>query len=112
MSDNCYECDSIIENRKKTMGCQKYPKKVNYRVYIFSCSVRSEEYRCKTKHAFVYDSHFNIFHQSECCGDHIDNKSDAHIFVLEDNNRETKLNLKHTLKTVLVDCALWNMSTK
>ena len=32
-------------------------------VYICKCSVISDEYKCKTNHAFVYDSHFKPLHQ-------------------------------------------------
>ena len=41
---------------------------VNDGVYIFTCSVISDEYKCKTKHAFVFDSHFKPFHQSNVLG--------------------------------------------
>ena len=37
---------------------------------------------CVRKHAFVYDSHFKPLHQSKCCWALIDNRADAHIFVL------------------------------
>ena len=47
---------------------------------------------------FFYASHFKPLHQSKFCGGLIDNRADAPIFVLEDNDRETKLNLKHSLK--------------
>ena len=58
---------------------------VNDGVYICTCSVRSDEYKFKTKHAFVFDSHFKYFHQSRCCGALIDNISDARICFFEDN---------------------------
>ena len=63
MCEKCYECESSISNRKIIVECQKYPKKFNYEVYKFPYSVRSDEYRCKTKHEFVYDNHFNPLHQ-------------------------------------------------
>ena len=72
-------------------------------MYICSCSVRSDEYRCKTKHAFVYDNHFKHLQQSKNYGDLINNTGNAPIFVLEDNDRDTKLNLKHSLKISLVE---------
>ena len=37
---------------------------VNKGVYICTCSFRSDEYMSKTKHAFVYDSHFKPLQQS------------------------------------------------
>ena len=58
-------------------------RKVNYRVYICICNVKSDEYKCRKKHAFVYDSHFKTFHQSKCYGAIIDNRYDAPICVLE-----------------------------
>ena len=48
----------------------------------------------------VYDSHFKPLHQSKCCGDLIDNRDDAPILVLEDNDKDTKLNLRHALKRI------------
>ena len=39
-------------------------RKVNFGVYICSCSVRSEEYMCKKKHAFVYDITFKPIRQN------------------------------------------------
>ena len=67
---------------------------VNYGVYICKCSVRPDEYKCKTKHAFVFDSHFKTLHQSKCCGFLIDNRDDAPICVLKDKEIETNLNLR------------------
>ena len=55
---------------------------------------------CKTRHAFIYDSNFIPLHQSKCCEALIDNRVDVPICVLEDKDTETKLNLKHALKTV------------
>ena len=51
-------------------------------VYICKCSVRYNEYKFKTKHAFFYDCHFKPFHQIKCCGYLIDNIADAPICVL------------------------------
>ena len=36
---------------------------VNYEVYICTCSARYDEYKCKTKYALVYDSHFKPLHK-------------------------------------------------
>ena len=57
-------------------------RRVNNGVYICTCSVISDEYKCKTKHVFVYDSHFKDLHQSKCCGDIIDNRASENILVL------------------------------
>ena len=56
--------------------------KVNDGVYICSCSIKPEEYRCKTKHAFIYDSHFKPFNQSKCCGYIVDNREDTPICIM------------------------------
>ena len=61
--------------------------KVNDGVYICICNVKSDEYECWTKHAFVYDSHFKPLYQSKCCGDLLDNWSGSPIFVLEHKDR-------------------------
>ena len=53
---------------------------------------------CNTKHAFGYDNHFKPFHKPKCCGNLIGNKEDSTNCVLDENDRETKLNLKHALK--------------
>ena len=52
---------------------------------------------CKTKHAFVYDSHFKPLNKPKRCGDPIYNREYAHICVLEDKDRGTKINLIHSL---------------
>ena len=54
----------------------------------------------KTKYVFVYHGHFKNLHEPKCYGYIIDNIPDALIRVLEDNNRGTKLNLKHPLKNL------------
>ena len=72
---------------------------VNYGVYICKCSVRPDEYKCKTKHVFVFDSHFIPLHQSKCCEALIDHIADAPIFVFDEYGIETKLHLRHALKT-------------
>ena len=56
-------------------------------VYICTCSVRSNEYMCKTKYTFVYDIHSKPLHKSKCCGYIIYNISDAPIFFLGYNYR-------------------------
>ena len=58
----------------------------------FTCNVQSVEYKCCTKHAFVYDSHLKTLHQTKCYGVLIDNRYDAPICVLEGKDRESKKN--------------------
>ena len=59
-------------------------RRVNDGVYICTSSVRSDEYKCKTKNAFVFDGHFKPLHQSKCCGDIVYNRADETICVLGD----------------------------
>ena len=56
-------------------------RKVNDGVYICICNVKSDKYKCWTKHAFVYDSHSKPLHQQKICGGLIANKANA-PFVL------------------------------
>ena len=102
----------VFQIEREPWGAASILKAVNVGVYICSCSFRSDEYMCKTKHAFVYNSHFKQLHQSNYCGDLIDNISDAPNCVLEDKDRETNLNFRRSLKIFSEECALWNMSTK
>ena len=37
-------------------------RRFNDGVYICTCSVRSDEYKYKTKQTFVYDDHFKSLH--------------------------------------------------
>ena len=67
---------------------------------MYSCSVRSEKYVCKTKHSFTYDSHFKPLHQPKFFEALIDIKADATICVLGYSCRETGINLKFSLKTL------------
>ena len=97
MCEKCYEGDSNIRNRQIIFREASILRRVNYGVYICTCSVRSDEYKCKTKHVFFY-SNFKPFHQSKCYVALIDNRADATIFVLEDREIETKINLRHALK--------------
>ena len=60
------------------------PRRVNDGVFICTCNVQYFEYNCWTKHAFVYDSHFKLLHQTKCCGVLIGNRDDAPICVLEE----------------------------
>ena len=78
-------------------GAACIPRIVNDGVFICTCNVKSDEYNCWIKHAFVYYSHFKPLNQSKCCGDVIDNRADAPICVLEDKDREAKEKLRYTL---------------
>ena len=71
---------------REPWGTASILKRVSYGVYICTCLVRSYEYKYKTKHAFIFDSHFKPLHQSNVFGDLIDNRADAPICVLEDKD--------------------------
>ena len=47
---------------------------------------------------FLNDSHLKPLHQSKCCEDLIDDRSDTPIFVLEDKYREKNLILRYALR--------------
>ena len=59
-------------------------------MYICTCSVLSLYYQYKTKHVFVYDSHFKPLDKPKCCGGIFDDIADVTIFVLLDNEKKSK----------------------
>ena len=61
---------------------------------MFTCSVKSEDYKIKTKYASIYDIHFKPLHQPKCCRDIIDTRA------LDDNDRE----YKHYMKKASTNC--------
>ena len=73
-------------------------RRVNDGVYICVCNVHNVKYNLCTTHAFVYDSHYNPLHKTECCGVLIDNRADAPIFFLEDIDRASKRYLDIALR--------------
>ena len=48
---------------RKYWGSASILRGFNDGVYICTCNVKSDEYKCLTKHAFFYDSHFKPLHQ-------------------------------------------------
>ena len=83
---------------REPWGAACMMRKVNYRVYICICNVKSDENECWKKHEFIYYSNFKPLHQSKCCGNLIDNRADAPICDLEDKYRDKNLNLRYALK--------------
>ena len=59
-------------------------RRINGGVYICTCSVRYDGYKCNTKHEFIFQSQFKPLHQLKCCRVLINNRSDAPICVLKD----------------------------
>ena len=53
----------VIRIERESWGAASIIRRVNYGVYICTCSFRYDEYFCKTKHEFFYDSHFKPLHQ-------------------------------------------------
>ena len=72
----------ILKIEREHWGASCILRTVNAGVYISSCSVRSQQYMCKTRHAFIYASNFIPLHQSRCCEALIDNIVDVPICVL------------------------------
>ena len=68
-------------------GAASILKTLNDGVYICAFNVRNVKYDLWTNHAFVYDSHYKPLHQTKCCEVLIENRADAHIFVLEEKDR-------------------------
>ena len=89
----------LFDIEREPCGEDSIIRRVNYGVYICTCSVISDEYIFKTKRAFFYDIHVKPLHQSKCCEALIDHIADAPIFVFDEYGIETKLNLRHALKT-------------
>ena len=73
---------AVFQIEREPWGANSILRKVNDGVYIYSFSIRSDEYMCKTKHAFVYYSHLKLCNQSRYCEFLIDNRSDEHICVM------------------------------
>ena len=48
---------------REPWGTIRILRRVNDGLYIFTSSVRSDEFKCKTKHVFVFDSHCKPLHQ-------------------------------------------------
>ena len=44
-------------------GAVSILRRVTDGVYICTCSVRYDEYKCKKKHVIVFDSHFKPLHK-------------------------------------------------
>ena len=77
----------VYRTEREHWGASSILRRFNDGVYKYTCSIRYDEYKYKTKHAFFYDSQFLSLYQSKCCGDIIDNRVDAPICVLVDNYR-------------------------
>ena len=67
-------------------------------VYVCICTVYSYVLKISTKKALVYDSHFSTKEKSKCCGEIIDNRSYAPIYVLEEKDRKIKAALKNMVR--------------
>ena len=77
---NVTNVNSVFWIEKEPWGADCIMIIVNDGVFICTCNVKYDEYKCWTKHAFVYDSYFKLLHQSICFGAIIDNRADAFFF--------------------------------
>ena len=89
---------TVLGIEEVAWGAVSIMRRLNDGLYICVCNVHNVKYNLWKKHAFVYDSNYIPLHQTECCGVLIDNRADAPIFVLEDNDRAETKNLYHALK--------------
>ena len=64
----------------------------------------------KISHAFVYERHLKQLGEKNYCGALIDNRKSSPICVLDENERESKQNLKNLEKSFVVS-VLCNLST-
>ena len=93
------EVNTVSGIERVPWGPASILRRVNYGVFICTYNVKSDEYEFWKKYAFFfYDSNFKPLHQPKCCGVLIDNRADAPICVLEDNDIEAKNKLRHSLK--------------
>ena len=60
---NIMRVTPVFGIERENWGASCILRKVNDGVYICICNVKSDEYKCWTKHAFVYDIRFNPLHQ-------------------------------------------------
>ena len=59
-----------------------------------------------TLHSFFYDSYFAQLYRGEWCVAIIDNRSYAHIYVLEEKYRISKTTLNNVLRVFLKEAVL------
>ena len=67
---------------------------------------------CVRQNIHLFLTFISTLHRPKFCEALIYNRLGAHIFVLDDNYRETKLNLTHAMKISLMYYSLYNMSEK
>ena len=78
---NVMRVSPVYGIEREPWGAARIMRKVNDGVYICTCNVKYDEYKCWEKHAFFY-SNFKPLYQSKCCRDLIDNRAGAPIYVL------------------------------
>ena len=75
----------VLNTEREKWGAIIILIKVDYGVYMCTCSVQSEYYHIKTKHLFLNDSYFKKLNQQKCFGDLVHNRLDAIMCVLDYN---------------------------
>ena len=60
---NVMRLNTVDRIEREHWGAASIIRIVDDGFYIFTCSFRSDEYKCETKHSFVYNSHFKPLYQ-------------------------------------------------
>ena len=87
----------VLNIEREKMGPLGILMRIYDGVYVCNYTVYSCILKQCTQHEFFYDSYFSSKEKILCCGTIIDNRSYAHICVLE----EKYIKSKHTLKNML-----------
>ena len=95
---NVMKITPVLGIEEVPWGAASILRRVNDGVYICVCNVHNVKNDLWKNHAFVYDSHYKPLHQTECCGVLLDNRADAPICVLEDNDIASKKDLHLALR--------------
>ena len=99
-----WECVSSVMNiapvltiEREKNGTMGIVPKIDDGVYVWICTIYTENLKQFTQNAFVYDIHFLTKKNSEWWGKIIDSRSYAPIYVLEEKDRKRKNTLKNML---------------
>ena len=90
--------EPLLTIDREKIGTISILQVINDGVYVCICRVFSNVFKKYTSHAFVYDSYFSQLEKSEYCGEIIDNRYYAPIFVLGEKYRTRKTTLNNVLR--------------
>ena len=97
---------------REPWGASSILRRVNDGFYICTCWVRSDEYKCKTKHNFFLTVTSNLCTNQNFVGISLIIEL-IHLFLFWRINKEIKSWILYMPWNIsLVDSTLWNMSTK